>query len=94
MMTAEVAASLHDLLIQSVNEGTAQAAAQDGLAIGGQVALAYAGDETQVWFVGFVSGANGETIVTALVLENTADVDAAARIGGQILAYAATRPAS
>ncbi|HUN05473.1 MAG TPA: penicillin-binding transpeptidase domain-containing protein [Aggregatilineales bacterium] len=91
MMTSTVAASLRELLIQSVNEGTAQPAQQDGLVIGGQVALAYAGDETQVWFIGFTTGPNGQTIVTAIALENTADIYRVARIGGEILAFAANQ---
>jgi penicillin-binding protein A len=87
MMTSDVAASLRELLIQSVNEGPAQPAQQDGLVIGGQVALAYAGDETQVWFIGFINDPNGQTFVTALALENSANTNHVARIGGEILAF-------
>jgi peptidoglycan glycosyltransferase len=91
MMTAEVASSLRDLFIQSIDSGAAQAARQDGLVIGGQVALAYAGDETQVWFTGFVDAPNGQTLVVALLLENTTDFARAAEMGGAILAFAAER---
>jgi peptidoglycan glycosyltransferase len=91
MMTSEVAGALRNLFIQSVDTGAARAAGQDDLVIGGQVALAYAGDETQSWFIGFTSGADGQSIITAVVIENTADVELVARIGGEILAFATSR---
>jgi penicillin-binding protein A len=90
-MTAETADLLAALMRESVLRGTASAAAQPGLEIGGQAALAYAGETTKAWFAGFVITAGDQAVVVIVVLEDPDAVDAstAARIGGQILAAAA-----
>jgi peptidoglycan glycosyltransferase len=89
MMTAETAQALRTVMERNVREGIAQGAQQADLRIGGHVALAYAGDSTQVWFIGFVLFEDGRGAAIALVLEDSADIALAAQIGGQGLAAAA-----
>lgn len=89
IMTAHVARQLRDLMIQNVHNGTASAATRDDLVIGGHSALAIAGDETQVWFVGFVQLADNRGAVIAIVLEDSIHAESAADIGGTALEQAA-----
>lgn len=51
---------------------------------GGFVALAQSGEETQAWFSGFMAH-DDETLVVLVILENTADVQAAQTIGEAVL---------
>lgn len=88
-MTTQVATMMQGLMRESAQMGTAQAAAQDGLNIGGHAALAYSGEGTQAWFVGYVLMDDGTGYATAVVLENSDDIALAARIGGTALAAAA-----
>lgn len=88
MMTRETAQRLRDLMRYNVSDGGAKAADRAGLDVGGHVALAYAGDSVQTWFVGFVAlnGAGApEGAVVALLLENRADPVRAASLGGLAL---------
>lgn len=88
MMTDAIARRLRELMMQNVAMGVAAPAAQDGLTIGGHAALAYSGEETQAWFIGFVQleGTRGASV--AIVLEDTDDPQLAASIGGMALAAA------
>lgn len=88
ILTAPVARQLRDLMLANVQMGGVAAAQQPGLNIGGHVALAYSGDSTQAWFIGFVTLDNGQGAAAAIVLENTEDVHKAASIGGIALAAA------
>lgn len=54
----------------------------DGM--GGYAAVAQSGEETQVWFAGFVSNGDDQ-IVVLVILENTADVREAAAVGSAVL---------
>ncbi|GAB4509412.1 MAG: penicillin-binding protein 2 [Anaerolineae bacterium] len=86
--TMNIARQMQALMRSAVNEGAAQAAQREGLDIGGQVALAYSGEETHTWFIGFARMDVREGVALALVLENTDDLDLAASLGGDILAAA------
>lgn len=82
LMTDTTARRLRELMIQNTTMGTATTAARAGLTIGGHAALAYSGDESQAWFIGFVrhDAVNGAAI--AVILEDTDDPRMAAHIGG------------
>lgn len=88
MLTADSARQMQAIMEEAVMNGAAQPAAQAGLTIGGHVAIAYVGDTTQTWFIGFVSIGSKQGAAIAVVLENTNDVDLAAEIGGKVLAAA------
>lgn len=85
VFTAERAGSLASLMRESVRRGTARAAARPGLDIGGQAATAFSGNESHTWFIGFVESGADRAYVVVIVLENSEDVDEAARIGGLAL---------
>ncbi len=87
--TPENARRIAALMRQNVSRGTAASATTADYDIGGQAALGYAGDSTFTWFIGFVrlDASTGYSI--ALVLEDTADRDLAAQIGGMVLQAAA-----
>lgn len=84
--TNDTAQRLQTVLRQTVSEGTAQAAATENLDIGGQAAFALSGERTLTWFTGFARRDNRQGVVVALVLEDVADLDLAAQIGGLALA--------
>ncbi|MFQ3646071.1 MAG: penicillin-binding transpeptidase domain-containing protein [Anaerolinea sp.] len=52
--------------------------------MGGYAAVAQSGEETQVWFAGFVSKGDDQ-IVVLVILENTADVREATAVGSAVL---------
>jgi penicillin-binding protein A len=79
---------LQEWMRAAVVDGTAQAAARDGLDIGGQSALAYSGEGSKTWFAGFATLEGGESVVVVIVLENSDNPQEAARIGGDALAAA------
>jgi peptidoglycan glycosyltransferase len=89
--TAEVARNLQNFMREAVTEGVAHSATQTGIDMGGHAALSYSGEGTQAWFIGFATLGNGAGIAVAVVIENSADPDTAASIGGQALAAAHTR---
>jgi peptidoglycan glycosyltransferase len=83
--TPETARRIQALLRRNVEEGSAQSAVRDGLTIGGQTALAFSGEETVTWFVGFAQTGGREGVAIALALENTNNPDLAATIAGDAL---------
>lgn len=91
IITANVARQLQDLMRLSVNNGAAQPAMRLGLDIGGHAAVAYSGEESQAWFVGFVTLGVRQGITIAVVLENVNDPALAAQIGGNVLEAAYTQ---
>lgn len=82
LMTSATAQQLLDLMLESTINGTAQAAAQDELTIGGHAAIALSGEQTLSWFTGFLMTDARQGYAVALVLENTSDYELAAEIGG------------
>lgn len=80
-MTAPNARRLSEILRASAQEGTASHVDWGTLDAGGQAALAYAGDETHVWFTGFAVLPTRENVVVAVVLENTDNYEMAVEIG-------------
>lgn len=88
MLTANSARQLQVMMEAGVSSGAANSAARIGLMIGGHVALAYVGESSQAWFIGFINMGSGRGAAIAVVLEDTSDVDLAAQIGGSILASA------
>jgi peptidoglycan glycosyltransferase len=91
LTTAEVARTLQVLMRDSVRRGVAAGATNPGVDILGHAALAYSGEGTQAWFIGFVSLGNGQGIAIAVVVENSDNIDTAAMIGGKALENAYTR---
>lgn len=85
MATANTARQIQDLMRSTVVNGAAQNAGRAGVDIGGHASLAYAGDDTQAWFVGFATLGGRRGISVAVVLENSQDVGLAADIGGAAL---------
>ncbi|NDJ62038.1 MAG: hypothetical protein GYB67_12985 [Chloroflexi bacterium] len=85
VMTITTARRLQDIMRNAVVNGAAQNAARPGIDIGGHAALAYSGEETLAWFVGFATSGADESVAIAVVLEDTADLGLAADIGGRAL---------
>lgn len=85
MITIPAARRLGELMIANVQSGTASPAHVDGLTIGGHAALAYSGETTQSWFIGFVMVDGNRSAVIAVVLENSRSPAEAAAIGGMAL---------
>jgi cell division protein FtsI/penicillin-binding protein 2 len=83
--TVQNARQMQNIMRQSVQQGTAQAANREGYAIGGQVALAYSGESTQAWFVGWALTGAQRGVAVAIVLEDSDDLARAAHIGGTAL---------
>jgi penicillin-binding protein A len=87
-LTMQAARQLEDLMRNTVANGAAQNAGRTNIDIGGHAALAYSGDGTQAWFIGFATLAGNQGIATAIVLENSRDLGLAADIGGTALQIA------
>jgi penicillin-binding protein A len=85
---ANTARQLQDLMRSAVANGAAFNAARLNIDIGGHATIAYSGDETQAWFVGFATIAGRQAVAVAVVLENSNDPGLAADIGGSALAAA------
>lgn len=86
--TTNSARRLQDLMRGAVAFGSAQNAGRPGIDIGGHASVAYSGEGSQTWFVGFATfgGLNGAAV--AVILEDSADTGLAADIGGTALAAA------
>ncbi|MBL8164309.1 MAG: hypothetical protein JNJ61_20140 [Anaerolineae bacterium] len=91
LTTANTAAKLRDLMRTTVTNGAASAADRSGLTIGGQVAVAYSGEQAQSWFIGYILFANGGGAAVAVVIEDEVAPSTAASIGGDVLAMAYER---
>lgn len=85
MSTQNTARQLQDLMRSAVANGAAGNAARPGIDIGGHAALSYAGDDSQAWFIGFVTLPGQQAVAIAVVLENSSDPGLAADIGGTVL---------
>ncbi len=85
LMTTNSARRLQDLLRDAVVNGAAQNAGRPELDIGGHVSIAYSGERTHVWFIGFVTLSTQEAVAIAIVLENSNDIGRVADIGGDAL---------
>lgn len=88
LTTANTARQIQDMMRLAVAEGAAQNAGRPNIDIGGHAALAYSGDETQAWFIGFATLAGRRGIAIAVVLENSSDAGLASDIGGTVLEIA------
>lgn len=86
--TANTARRLQDFMRDAVANGAAQNAGRPAMDVGGHASLAYAGDETHVWFIGFTTLGGGRGVATAIVVENNDDPGLAADIGGDVLSVA------
>lgn len=91
MMTANTARQLQDLMRLAVANGAAQNAGRPNIDIGGHATLAYSGDASQAWFIGFTTLGGRQGIAIAVVIENSTDPGLAADIGGTVLEAAHTR---
>jgi peptidoglycan glycosyltransferase len=83
--TSENARRIASLMIEVTYNGIARRAARSDIRIGGHAAQAFAGDTEISWFIGFAQMGSGRGIAVALALEDTADPEIAAEIGGTIL---------
>jgi penicillin-binding protein A len=86
--TANTARKLQDLMRDAVANGAAVNAGRPNIDIGGHATLAYSGDSSQAWFVGFATLGGRRGVAVAVVLENSDDPGLAADIGGSALAAA------
>ncbi len=86
--TISTARGLQDLMRSAAAFGAAGNAARSFLDIGGHVGLAYTGEQTLAWFVGFVTVDIRRAAVVVIVLEDSRDLGLAADIGGTALAQA------
>lgn len=78
--------AVKELMIEAAETGAAQAASRGQARIYGHAGLAISGEDTyNAWFIGFVYRGDEQAIATAVLLENSDDVDGAARIGGAVL---------
>src|SRR5690606_6761664 len=81
-MTTETAAQLRDIMQQALQERAGSGANMLDLeSMGEHVALAYSGEGVQSWFMGFTLIGKGQGIVTAVILENSDDLERAVEIG-------------
>lgn len=83
--TPQTARQMQTMMRGAVESGVAWAAIRGGPNIGGYAALAYSGEGTHVWFVGFAYIGSQEGVAIALVIEDSDDLDLAASIGGEAL---------
>ncbi len=83
--TANTARRLQDLMRYNVVNGAAQNAGRPFIDIGGHASLAYSGDTTNAWFIGFATLGGRQAVAIAIVLENSADAGLASDIGGSTL---------
>ncbi|MBL8154385.1 MAG: hypothetical protein JNM70_09390 [Anaerolineae bacterium] len=83
--TAAVTQQLQTMMQQSAILDEVNTARDPGLRIGGHAALAYSGTTSQTWFFGFIPTGPQQGYAIALILEDTADPAAAARIASRIL---------
>lgn len=90
LATANTARQLQDWMRAAVANGAAQNAGRPNIDIGGHAALAYSGNRSLAWFVGFATFAGRRGAAVAVVLENSSDPGLAADIGGTALAAAQT----
>lgn len=88
--TIGTARQLQDLMRNAVANGAAQNAGRPNIDIGGHASLAYSGDGTLAWFVGFATLGGRQGVAIAVVLENSDDPGLAADIGGTTLMAAQT----
>jgi penicillin-binding protein A len=91
MMTANTARQLQDLMRLAVANGAAQNSGRPNIDMGGHATLAYSGDVSQAWFIGFTTLGGRQGIAIAVVIENSADPGLAADIGGSVLEAAHIR---
>lgn len=89
LMTANAARRLRELMNNNTQIGASMSASRSDLNVGGHTALVISGDETQSWFIGYVSLGDQQGIAIALILEDTNLATDAAEIGGIILESAA-----
>lgn len=83
--TAETARILQKLMRDATVNGSARRAARTDVPLGGQVALVYSGDRIHTWFVGYAITGQNHGVALAVLLEDYADPEGAAEIGGRIL---------
>jgi len=88
LATSKTARQLQDLMRDAVANGAAQNAGRPNIDIGGHAAIAYSGDGSLAWFVGFATFAGRKGAAVAIVLENSDDPGLASDIGGTALAAA------
>jgi peptidoglycan glycosyltransferase len=94
--TIGAARQLQDLMRNAVANGAAQNAGRPNIDIGGHATLAYSGEGSQAWFIGFATLGGREGVAVAVALENSDDPGLAADIGGMTLmsAQQALNPAT
>lgn len=82
---------LSELMQAAADEGAAAAAGGGQGRVYGHAGLAVAGPEGtyNAWFIGFMRQGEGRAVATAVLVEDVASVDLAARIGGEALRSAA-----
>ncbi len=90
-MTSRTAATMRELYAGAAERGTAALDDWGLETVGGVAGIAYAGEGAQVWFTGYTFLTPQQSVVVTVVLEDTDNVQAAARAGRQILQAAAVQ---
>lgn len=79
--TASNARRMAELLRASTQTGVAGEISWGDLDVGGQAAVAYSGEGSHVWFVGFIVLESAQNAVVTVVIENTEDPIRALEVG-------------
>lgn len=86
--SAATARQLQDLMRRAVADGAASNAGRTNIDIGGHATVAFSGDRSQSWFIGFVTIDGLRAAAVAVVVEDSNDAGLAADIGGHVLSAA------
>lgn len=87
--TVQTAQTIQTLLRESVKSGTAIGSAQNGLVLGAHLSQAISGEQTLMWFTGFVQLEPHHHLVAVILWEGESPADELAEAGGTLLRAAA-----
>lgn len=80
--TTDTTRRLRDLMVYNASQ---YPGLESDHTIGGHASIAYSGDTTHVWFLGFIQTDDNQNIAAAIVIEQTDDVEKAIAVGNTAL---------